>query len=327
MASNASVNVIHTLHTKGQPDCIKLFPSDILQDDTLTGTCLAATYDYRPETKSREGSLLAFNPWCAVHQYVPLAFEIRLNRLLQNDVKQDGSIAAYSVTEQRSHGILSCSWIKLPDHHGASCVTSNLTIETFKVEANNRNNDDSPMLSMERLGEIQLDNKNDVDGFMAQKWCGSLLKAHEVETWISTFQPDNSNVLLTGADDSQIKLFDRRIATEPLQTLKCFDRHLMRFDMRNMKSPISVWQTDGAVWYIDFVDWNKLHVAGCYDGALVYASEETGEAQPLSATSCELKKRFAPDNALIYGASHYELPSGNVYISCNFYEKQILFWQ
>ncbi|GBE60842.1 WD repeat-containing 85, putative [Babesia ovata] len=194
---------------------------------------------------------------------------------------------------------------------------------------------------------MELWRKNGRDGyFMAQHF---FRKAHEVETWISAFQPDNSNVLLTGADDSLIKVFDRRLGTEPLHALKShssgvtalqfhennphvlftgsFDRRIMRFDMRNLKSPISAWPIDGAVWYIDFVDSNNLHIAGCYDGALVYVSEDAGEEQPLLPTSCEMKRRFAPDNALIYGATHYELPSGIVYASCNFYEKQILFWQ
>lgn len=73
--------LLHTLHIDGQPDCLKLFPPEYqgtvptplaqqITDATLSGTLLAATYEYDSHCKRRSGSIIAFNPCDALERYV-----------------------------------------------------------------------------------------------------------------------------------------------------------------------------------------------------------------------------------------------------------------
>ncbi|ORM40896.1 Diphthine methyltransferase [Babesia sp. Xinjiang] len=297
--------LIHKIDTNGQPDCLKVFPHDLFEDDTLKGTFLAATYNYDSASRKRSGSIIAFKPCRA------------LETLLKRDNEHDNNALNFSIAQHDLPGVLSCSWIRTQDHYAAACVTANLSINTLQLATDTDEN-----LSFKAIDEISLDPQSDAvglslschddglslcsvtasdgnvyiveDGIVTQKW-----KAHDVETWISVFQPDNTNILMTGADDSSIKVFDRREGTAPVRRLNhnssgvtalqfnkrntnllytgSFDRQLMRFDMRNMNMPISTSQLDGAVWFMDFLDEDTVHIAGCYDGAFAYTSDEQGE--------------------------------------------------
>ncbi|KAK1937639.1 hypothetical protein X943_003533 [Babesia divergens] len=319
--------LLHTLYIDGQPDCLKLFPPEY-QDATLSGTFLAATYEYDSHCKRRSGSIIAFNPCDALERYVKTGATI-------------WNIESPTI-----------------EYYGASCITDNLSIVTLRIDSEKEDSGEDSKLSFVFCNELHLDTASDAiglslvhyddnaslssvtasdgvvyvveGGIVSQKWYA---QAHDMETWISAFHPTNPNIILTGADDSMIKMFDRRQGTNAIETISCFDKQMVRFDMRNMKTPLMTACLDTAIWYIDFMEDNMLHIAGCYDGAFVYGTNESGNytvsaiiITPCSDDGYHLVSHFSSENSLIYGVAHIPLSNAMIHACCDFYNKRILFW-
>ncbi|GIX63759.1 diphthine methyltransferase, putative [Babesia caballi] len=248
--------LIYALPTEGQPDCVKVFPYHLFPaavDETLKDTIIAATYNYDEVARVRSGGLHALNPCRPLRAYVITKCHITAARLLEGNGGHE-SAPGIAVTTESLPGVLSCSWIRTPDYYGATCITSDLSVHTFKVEADSSNCDEDRAVCLHERYELFLENSSDAvglsltpyecstslfavtasdgtvyvveEGLVSHKWYGAmklnpsgLRKAHEVETWSSTFQPGNPNILLTGADDSRIKVFDRRLGVAPQHTL------------------------------------------------------------------------------------------------------------
>lgn len=343
--------LLHTLHIDGQPDCLKLFPPEY-QDATLSGTLLAATYEYDSHCKRRSGSIIAFNPCDA------------LERIANGRSDDDEETTSFHVASKFLAGVLSCSWIKAAGYYGASCITDSLSIVTLRIDAEKEDSGTDSKLSFVVCNELHLDTASDAiglslvhyddnaslssvtasdgvvyvveGGIVSQKW-----QAHDMETWISAFHPTNPNLILTGADDSMIKMFDRRQGTNAIETISChsagvtalqvpkhntnvlysgsFDKQMVRFDMRNMKTPLMTACLDTAIWYIDFMEDSMLHIAGCYDGAFVYGTNESDDGY-------HLVSHFSSEKSLIYGVAHIPLSNAMIHACCDFYNKRILFW-
>ncbi|GFE55008.1 WD G-beta repeat-containing protein protein, putative [Babesia ovis] len=336
--------VLYTVDIDGQPDYLSVFPCDEYQDKTLEGAMLAATYGFDPVTKERTGGIFLFNPYDT------------LEMLMAEEVDPEGSSFDVPLFQIPLPGVLSCSWIRTEDCYAAASLTSHLDINIAQVGT-----DEDDDLALLPRDEIHLDNDTNgvglslnvhdalfsvtasdghvyvvENGMQKEKW-----RAHNIEAWISAFHPDNPNVVLTGGDDSTVKVFDRRNGSKPTDTLRhntygvtaikfmegdpnvfytgSFDQQLMQLDMRNLSTPLSKKSIEGAVWYIDYVDRSRIHIAGCYDGAYIYETDSEG-------VPTQLVKQFAKDEALVYGAAHLSLPSGTAYASCSFYTKKIMFW-
>ncbi|KAK1443832.1 hypothetical protein BgAZ_207080 [Babesia gibsoni] len=323
-------SLLHCLPLSMQPDCIKVFPSEY-QVDALEGTLVAAAYQYDEDTKLRTGGIIAFNP-CN-----------KLNDIISGKEEEpEYRDSNYHIATKALNGVLSCSWIKNNKFCGVSCITADLRVTTIRLDAEVCEDNQYNRISMDIDDEIALDNDSDAiglslvnydvtgsissitssngyvyileNGVVKHKW-----SAHDMETWISAFQPGNPNVVITGSDDSTIKFFDLRESITPLKTVSRFDRQLMQFDMRNLDLPVACATLDCAVWYIDFMDGGFMNVAGCYDGAFVYHTSHI-DAQ------YSLYKKFVPQNPLIYSVAHLELQKKTVNVCSDFYNKRILFW-
>ncbi|KAK2195394.1 bifunctional WD40-YVTN repeat-like-containing domain superfamily/WD40-repeat-containing domain superfamily/WD40 repeat [Babesia duncani] len=166
--------------------------------------------------------------------------------------------------------------------------------------------------------------------------------------------PKEPQIILTGSDDSTIKLFDLRCDVgTPISEIKWFDwlicniwsshsagvttiqffpgssnefvtggfdENLFVFDYRQVTKPIISQKMPGAVWYIDFIKDGKDHsqqmlVAGSHDGCYLSTFN----------TSIDIIKQSSFQDALIYGVAHIDSKDNRLYLASNFYKKEIIF--
>ncbi|EDO06678.2 WD domain G-beta repeat family protein [Babesia bovis T2Bo] len=348
MESAEQANVIYSIDIDGNPSCINAFPSGHFRDVTLEGAILTSTYNYSSSSKSRTGGIFLFNP-CS-----------NLKAILAQKVDSYDSSFSCHMSYVSLPGVVYTTWIRTSDYYAAISVTAQLGVSVDRVVA-----DDTSAPRLQHCSVIDLDNAtggvglslcvNDdsgslcsvtssdgyvyliENGMQTMKW-----RAHNMETWTSSFVPGNSNLLLTGSDDSTVKLFDTREGTSPLYTLKhhsygvtalkfmqdntnifysgSFDCRLYQFDIRNLVTPVSNSLLEGPIWNLDYINRHRIHIAGCHDGAFVYDTD-------LNGVPTSLVKRLFLEDCLIYGATHVSVDKEPIYTSCNFYKKKVIFWQ
>ncbi|BAM39896.1 uncharacterized protein TOT_020000168 [Theileria orientalis strain Shintoku] len=344
-------NSIATFSLESQPDCIKSFPFLDSSEPCLSGSFIVSCYRYDELTRERDGCLVFFNP----------------SIFLESKILSENTFD----TVPRLHyfgsdlgGVLSCSWTKFENAYGVSCISSNLTLGQFTIDHSDPSGHSLPKFTC--LRRLRLSDAGDSSVALslslsdehARSMCvtcsdgtaylvketGDAIKwkPHDVETWISSFHPRDSNVVLTGSDDSTARVFDLRAGYDPASTVSChssgvtalrflpnssnlfytggFDKLLVKHDYRNLSKPVEVLETSTSVWSLDFItgldcSLNKLHIAGCYDGSAIYDSRGS------------LLSLFRPPNPLIYSTSHSLLTSSAlVYCCCDFYNKTLHFY-
>ena len=188
------------------------------------------------------------------------------------------------------------------------------------------------------------------DGFVVQEeW-----KAHDMECWITAFDPTSigAHVLYSGADDCKLKGWDTRISTEypifqnnnshsagvtvisphltnpHILATGSYDEHVRLFDTRNIRRPLSEHTTDGGVWRVRWhpTDSTLLLTGSMRNGFHVLKTfSENMEDYEFSTVGTHI---HAPEEeSLAYGCdwSRHGERKGMIG-SCSFYDQQLHLW-
>ncbi|EAN32465.1 WD domain G-beta repeat protein [Theileria parva strain Muguga] len=346
----AECKSIAQFNLESQPDCIRVFPFENPSDSILSGSFVVGCYRYDELRNHREGCLLFFNP----SNY--------LNHLLSGfsfPKKPELYYFGHDIG-----GILSCYWTKFDQGYAISCISTKCILAQYSIKSSNPNSSESDghKFEISKINEIKLTGDPhtiplslstfDDHGSSMCVTCDTghcyVVRNSEVinwrackfQTWTSSFHPENSNLILTGSDDSKVRLFDLRSGFDQIDSFSChesgvttiqflpqstnlfytggFDKVLVKYDFRKLVTHVESLKTTTPIWYLDFITYKNgtlesLHVSGCHDGSALYN------------TSGELISTFKPPNCLIYSTSHVKL-SSTLLTSCDFYNKSLHFY-
>ena len=176
-----------------------------------------------------------------------------------------------------------------------------------------------------------------------------------VEVWTACFATDTNNgqTVLSGGDDTKLKLWDARDTTRPMQVLQHFeagvtvlsmdprrsnvvavgsyDETIALYDVRKASTPMSKSASlGGGIWRIKWhpYDSNRLLVAAMHGGCFVVNLE--GDA---SNPEFRVTNKFTKHESMAYGAdwlvrgqseSHDVSEAAS---SCSFYDRAVYLWR
>jgi diphthamide biosynthesis protein 7 len=164
-------------------------------------------------------------------------------------------------------------------------------------------------------------------------------KGHGFEAWIACFDPQQSHIVYSGADDCTLKIWDLRsmvastnkiheagvttISRHPFEThlisTGSYDEHVRLWDVRFMKVPLSSISTGGGIWRIRWSpkEREKCLVASMYNGFHILKSSA-------DFTSCEIIQEYKEHTSIAYGAD-WSRHSDRV-ATCSFYDHLLRLW-
>ncbi|KAF4140288.1 putative WD domain G-beta repeat domain-containing protein [Phytophthora infestans] len=185
------------------------------------------------------------------------------------------------------------------------------------------------------------------------KWRAHDLFGSPIEAWIAAFNCNDSNVLLSGADDAALKGWDLRAGTsaptfentrqysmgvcsiqfhpndERLVAVGSYDEQVAIWDHRSMTRPLAVHSSGGGVWRL------KWHPADNRKELLLAACMHNGfQVLELTKDQTELHKAASYDRheSLAYGVDWWQHPAAlhakvPVVGSASFYDHTFHVWR
>ena len=220
---------------------------------------------------------------------------------------------------------------------------SNGTVALHKVATTTTNDDESQDVS---IGETHRWNAHAMFGCPSEVWTCSFLRGHE-------------NVVLSGADDVTLKVWDIRqtqrhihkigesefdagvtaISSHPsidhVFAVGSYDEYVRIYDYRKMDQPMSKVHVGGGVWRIkwhpscynreaegDTSHSGKMLVAAMHGGCRVVNVPILGGDDG----DVEIISQFTAHESMAYGADWISSDKCEIVASCSFYDRQAFIW-
>ncbi|GLD94328.1 hypothetical protein PINS_up002939 [Pythium insidiosum] len=186
---------------------------------------------------------------------------------------------------------------------------------------------------------------------MTNKWDAHNLFGAPIEAWIVAFNCHDTNTLFSGADDATLKAWDLRAAPsrplfqrsqhsmgvcsiqmhphdDTLLAVGSYDEHVSLWDVRQMKTPLSMHGTGGGVWRL------KWHPLASRQHLLLAACMHNG----FQVLETQADKTLAPvttydrHQSLAYGVDWWRdrrslESAAPVVASCSFYDHVFHVWR
>jgi len=222
---------------------------------------------------------------------------------------------------------------------------SNGTVALHKVATTTINNDESQdVVSIEET----------------QRWNAHTMFGCPSEVWTCSFLRGNENVVLSGADDVTLKVWDVRqtqrhihkigesefdagvtaISSHPsidhVFAVGSYDEYVRIYDYRKMDQPMSKVHVGGGVWRIkwhpscynreeegDTSHSGKMLVAAMHGGCRVVNMPILGGDD---GDDVEILSQFTAHESMAYGADWISSNKCEVVSSCSFYDRQAFMW-
>ncbi|KRT84224.1 WD40 domain-containing protein, partial [Oryctes borbonicus] len=239
----------------------------------------------------------------------------RIGRILLFRISSVGSLEL--IQSIKTVGILDQKWChnKINGHSILGVVNAKNTIEVYKLVCDDNKNWKLEILSQYEIIEeentsetlilsldwstgkyesetpeiICSDSKGNIHRLKLQNENLELCNtwhAHEYEAWIAAFYYWNSNIVLTGGDDSKFLLFDTRVGTSPTNknlhheagvtsihsnaktenvvVTGSYDTYLRLWDIRKIRTPVNDFKMPETVWRLKWNPHNySLVLAAC----------------------------------------------------------------
>ncbi|CAG8543748.1 5101_t:CDS:2 [Dentiscutata heterogama] len=153
--------------------------------------------------------------------------------------------------------------------------------------------------------------------------------AHDFEAWIAAFNYHNTNIIYSGGDDCCLKGWDLRMdlssslfTNKRLVVIINYDEHILLWDTRTMRQPISDCHVNGGVWRLKWhPKKNNLLLSACmHNGFHVININCTTD----DSYSMHNITSFMEHKSLAYGVDWSY--SQNLAASCSFYDHMIHLW-
>ena len=184
-----------------------------------------------------------------------------------------------------------------------------------------------------------------------QSWLAhTLFGDTPAEVWSACFA-NNGEIVVTGGDDTKVKLWDLRSTMRPMQVLQHFeagvtvvsphprrshivavgsyDETIAIYDIRNASTPLSHSEPlGGGIWRIKWHPFkeNRLLVAAMHGGCNV-VDLEGDECKP----RFHVTKKFTKHESMAYGADWLtNINDDNAFeaaVSCSFYDRAVYLWE
>jgi len=223
---------------------------------------------------------------------------------------------------------------------------SNGTVALHKVATTTKTNDDESqdVVSIEET----------------QRWNAHTMFGCPSEVWTCSFLRGNENVVLSGADDVTLKVWDVRqtqrhihkigesefeagvtaISSHPsidnMFAVGSYDEYVRIYDYRKMDQPMSKIHVGGGVWRIkwhpscyhdgeaegDIPHSGKMLVAAMHGGCRVVNVPILGGVDG----DVEILSQFTAHESMAYGADWISSSKYEVVASCSFYDRQAFIW-
>ncbi|XP_064608912.1 diphthine methyltransferase-like [Liolophura sinensis] len=256
----------------------------------------------------------------------------------------DGNVNLYSVSVDRS-GLEKCV-----SQLSSACVcVEGKKALVLSLDWSTAVNKSSPaqIISSDSEGRLNLLDCN-VDGLtLVSQW-----KAHDFEGWIAAFNAWDTNIVYSGGDDCKLKGWDVRCKDKPIFVSNrhmmgvvsiqsnpvkefilatgSYDEHVLLWDTRQMKSPLSNTALGGGVFRIK---WHPRHgqkvlTATMHNGFHVLDAREI----PSGASSLPLMAHYCQEEhgSLAYGADwSRSISMDSAYdriATCSFYDHSLHIW-
>jgi len=258
------------------------------------------------------------------------------------DLKWDYTADIPCFAQACSDGTISYSEIqetsKLSTKSTTQIPSNNNTASCLSLSWNTRLSRNSPKLATSLSdGTIHILQKGEDAFEHVSSW-----KAHEYETWMTTFDPWSPELLYSGADDCLLKGWDLRtpgetftnnshtmgvccIDFDPFEEHKfvtgSYDEKIRLFDSRSVHKPISELELGGGVWRLVYSPHESSKIASaCMRNGMKILSIDEGDN--ISVEEC-----FEGHEGLSYGIDWSHCDSGNILASCSFYNKKLCVWK
>ncbi|XP_006817686.1 diphthine methyltransferase-like [Saccoglossus kowalevskii] len=221
---------------------------------------------------------------------------------------------------------------------GENRLALSLDWSTGKYSSGNPN-----IVVSDSAGEVTLCNYTDSGVTSILQW-----SAHQYEAWIAAFDYWQPCVVYSGGDDCKLKCWDTRTACDAavlvskrhemgvcsIHSNRCrenilstgsYDEHILLWDTRQMRHPMSStligggvwrlkWHPVNGVWLLAACMHNGYHILDCNDDSNV-----------------SIMKSYHGHNSLAYGVDWYQKVGSssypnNIVSSCSFYDHSLQVW-
>jgi diphthamide biosynthesis protein 7 len=195
------------------------------------------------------------------------------------------------------------------------------------------------------------------------RWNAHTLFGCPSEVWTCSFLRGAENVVLSGADDCSMKVWDIRQTQRPVHkvgdrefeagvtaisshpsldnifAVGSYDEHVRLYDYRKMAEPLSKVPVGGGVWRIKWhpSTWSgesscrgKLLVAAMHGGCrIVNFPSLDGGVEEYTAEEADVLSEFTAHESMAYGADwiSFGSPELEAAASCSFYDRKAFIWE
>uniref|UniRef100_A0A6B2L9R2 methylated diphthine methylhydrolase n=1 Tax=Arcella intermedia TaxID=1963864 RepID=A0A6B2L9R2_9EUKA len=296
------------------------------------GTLAVGCYQLNEESKEREGFVFLYN-FNNLKQFVlrqslriPGIFDMKWKDQYLGIASSTGSVDIYEL--QKDVTLKNITSFNQPD--AQNCFTLSVSW-----------NSNSEIAASYSTGRVSVLSFNEGSNELCTVWEND--HSHSLESWIVSFLKSNPNIIISGADDCSLKLWDIRTNNlKPIASnsksytmgvttidsrlkygengflVGSYDETVRYWDLRNMKDSIHTFNSGGGVW----------RIKGREESGSVAIAAMSGNFQVLQLNENKELERICSyssvHSSLAYGIDW--MPNTNTLASGSFYDNKLSVW-